>query len=216
MTEPLLRIEDLTVRLGSGARAVRPVDGVSLTINRGETFALLGESGCGKSMTALSILQAAAAAGRSHHRRTCLARRRGPDRACRSPACARIRGRRIAMIFQEPMTSLNPVLTIGDQIGEVLQAAPRPARARGARPRAGAAGCGRHPGCPTPQRRISAPAVRRHEAARNDRDRAGRRTRPADRRRADHGTGCHHPGTGAGAAAGIAAGHAHGDPADHP
>jgi len=119
MSDPLLRIEDLTVRLGGGADAARPVDGVSLSINRGETFALLGESGCGKSMTALSILRLLPQpVGRitgghvwlDDEELTAL-----PESGMR-----RIRGRRISMIFQEPMTSLNPVLTIGDQIGEVL------------------------------------------------------------------------------------------------
>jgi len=119
MSEPLLRIEDLTVRLGSGAQAIRPVDGVSLTINRGETFALLGESGCGKSMTALSILRLLPQpVGRITGGHVWL----GDEELTALPESGmrRIRGRRISMIFQEPMTSLNPVLTIGDQIGEVL------------------------------------------------------------------------------------------------
>jgi peptide/nickel transport system ATP-binding protein len=119
MSDPLLRIEDLTVQLGRGARAIRPVDGVSLTINRGETFALLGESGCGKSMTALSILRLLPQPiGRITGGHVWL----GDEELTALPESGmrRIRGRRISMIFQEPMTSLNPVLTVGDQIGEVL------------------------------------------------------------------------------------------------
>jgi peptide/nickel transport system ATP-binding protein len=119
MSEPILKIEDLTVQLGRGAGAVRPVDGVSLTIRRGETFALLGESGCGKSMTALSILRLLPQpVGRITGGHVWL----GEQELTALPESGmrRIRGRRISMIFQEPMTSLNPVLTIGDQISEVL------------------------------------------------------------------------------------------------
>jgi peptide/nickel transport system ATP-binding protein len=120
MTQPLLKLENLTVRLGQGGRAIRPVDGVSLEIQRGETYSLLGESGCGKSMTALSILRLLPQpVGRITAGHIFLD---GEDLALLPEAeMRRIRGRRISMIFQEPMTSLNPVLTIGDQIGEVLR-----------------------------------------------------------------------------------------------
>jgi peptide/nickel transport system ATP-binding protein len=120
MTQPLLTIENLSVRLGHGTGSICPVDDVSFSINRGETFALLGESGCGKSMTALALLRllpqpvGRITAGRVLLDGTDLAAL--PERDMR-----KVRGRRISMIFQEPMTSLNPVLTIGDQIGEVLQ-----------------------------------------------------------------------------------------------
>ena len=115
-----LKVSNLQVWFYTRHGAARAVDGVSLEINNGETFALLGESGCGKSITALSIMQLLPEAP--------LARLRGdilldgenlldlPERKMR-----KVRGRRIAMIFQEPMTSLNPVLSVGDQVGEVLQ-----------------------------------------------------------------------------------------------
>ena len=120
MTRPLLEISNLKVRLGAGERAIRAVDDVSFHINRGETFALLGESGCGKSMTALSILRLLPQpAGRITGGRIVLD---GTDLAALPEGEMRgIRGRRIAMIFQEPMTSLNPVLSVGSQIGETLQ-----------------------------------------------------------------------------------------------
>jgi len=120
MTQTLLDVTDLTVRIGAGDRAIRPVDGVSFRIQRGETFALLGESGCGKSMTALSLLRllpqpggqiTAGSVKLDGEELLAL-----PETGMRS-----VRGGRIAMIFQEPMTSLNPVMTVGAQIEESLQ-----------------------------------------------------------------------------------------------
>jgi peptide/nickel transport system ATP-binding protein len=120
MTQPLLKLENLGVRLGHGEDAIRPVDGVSLEIHKGETYSLLGESGCGKSMTALSILRLLPQPiGQITGGHVYLD---GEDLTLLPESdMRRIRGRRIAMIFQEPMTSLNPVLTVGDQIGEVLR-----------------------------------------------------------------------------------------------
>ncbi len=117
--EILLRLDGVSVQLGSGPGAITPVDDVSFSIRRGETYALLGESGCGKSMTALSIQRLLPQpGGRLASGRIWLDGQdltELPESAMRA-----IRGRRIAMIFQEPMTSLNPVLKVGDQIGEVL------------------------------------------------------------------------------------------------
>ena len=120
MSKPLIKLQDLSVRIGYGDKAIRPVDAVSFEINRGETFALLGESGCGKSMTALSILRLLPQpAGRITGGHVYLD---GTDlTALPELEMRRVRGRRVAMIFQEPMTSLNPVLSIGDQIGETLR-----------------------------------------------------------------------------------------------
>jgi peptide/nickel transport system ATP-binding protein len=120
MTQALLKLDNLGVRLGHGKGAIRPVDGVSLEIHKGETYSLLGESGCGKSMTALSILRLLPQpAGQITQGHVYLD---GEDLTLLPESdMRRIRGRRISMIFQEPMTSLNPVLTVGDQIGEVLQ-----------------------------------------------------------------------------------------------
>ncbi|MDR1661611.1 MAG: ABC transporter ATP-binding protein, partial [Azoarcus sp.] len=114
----LLEVEGLAVEIRSAAGVVRPVDGVGLSIAAGETFALLGESGCGKSMTALAIARllpraANIAAGR--------VRLGGDDLLALPEARMReVRGGRIGMIFQEPATSFNPVMSIGAQIGEAL------------------------------------------------------------------------------------------------
>jgi len=119
MSEVLLRAENLrTVLHGSGG-PVRAVDGVDLEIRRGETFAIVGESGSGKTMTALSLMRLLPETGRIVSGAVELS---GTDLLALPEAAMRtVRGRRIAMIFQEPATSLNPVLTVGTQIREVLE-----------------------------------------------------------------------------------------------
>jgi peptide/nickel transport system ATP-binding protein len=119
MSEPLLRVEHLRTWFEAGQRRVRAVDTVSFSIERGETLALLGESGCGKSITALSIMRLLPPAGRIVSGSI---RLDGQDLLALPEVAMRgFRGARIAMIFQEPMTSLNPVLTVGQQIGEPLR-----------------------------------------------------------------------------------------------
>ncbi len=115
----LLEIENLETVLHTGTTLVRAVDGLTLTISPGETFALLGESGCGKSMTALSIMRLLPDAGEIVAGQI---RLDGAD-LLRLPESEmrKIRGKHIGMIFQEPMLSLNPVLTIAQQIEEVLK-----------------------------------------------------------------------------------------------
>ncbi|WP_341895967.1 ABC transporter ATP-binding protein [Ferrovibrio terrae] len=119
MTTPLLDVKDLSVRFGQGTGAVEAVKHVSFTIARGETVALVGESGSGKSVTALSVLQLLPYPLASHPNGAIIFDGEdmlgaGPDRL------QRIRGNRIAMVFQEPMTSLNPLHTIEQQVNEVL------------------------------------------------------------------------------------------------
>ncbi len=118
--DPILKVSDLKTWFHTDADIVRAVDGISFEVRRGETFALLGESGCGKSMTALSIMRLVPEpAGRIVSGEILL---NGQD-LCALPEVAMrpLRGHRISMIFQEPMTSLNPVITVGDQIAETLQ-----------------------------------------------------------------------------------------------
>jgi peptide/nickel transport system ATP-binding protein len=116
---PLLEIEGLKTHFFTRDGVVRAVDGVSFSVAAGETLAVVGESGCGKSVTSLSIMRLVASppgrivAGRIKFQ--------GTDLLALSEREMRdIRGNDISMIFQEPMTSLNPVLTIGRQIGETL------------------------------------------------------------------------------------------------
>jgi microcin C transport system ATP-binding protein len=120
VSEPaLLEVRDLSVNFGTGDKAVRAVRGVSFDIGRGETVALVGESGSGKSVTALSILQLLAYPAASHP--TGSIRFQGKELVGASTReLLSVRGNRISMIFQEPMTSLNPLHTIERQVNEVL------------------------------------------------------------------------------------------------
>jgi peptide/nickel transport system ATP-binding protein len=117
--EPLLEVDNLHVHFVTSRGVVRAVEGVSYTVRPGEMVAVVGESGCGKSVTALAIMRLLAKpAGRVVHGRVLF---QGRDLLKLSEEQMReIRGRDISMIFQEPMTSLNPVLTIGLQIMEPL------------------------------------------------------------------------------------------------
>ena len=118
MSETVLSVERLATRLWGSAGTVHAVDGVDLRIARGETFAIVGESGCGKSMTALSILRLLPETGTIVAGTVAIG---ATDLLALPEAAMRnVRGRRIAMIFQEPSTSLNPVLTVERQIAEVL------------------------------------------------------------------------------------------------
>lgn len=118
-TLPLLKVDNLSVHFGSGARVARAVGGAGFDIGRGETLGLVGESGCGKSVTSLAIMRLIPSppgeivSGSVELDGEDLLSL--PEREMR-----RVRGSRISMIFQEPMTSLNPVFTIGNQITEAV------------------------------------------------------------------------------------------------
>jgi len=116
----LLSVEGLRTQFDTSAGTVRAVDGVSFAIERGEVLGLVGESGCGKSVTSLSIMRLVPPPGRITAGRV---RLEGEDLLDKDgEAMRRVRGARMAMVFQEPMTSLNPVFTIGDQIAAAVQA----------------------------------------------------------------------------------------------
>jgi oligopeptide/dipeptide ABC transporter ATP-binding protein len=117
----LLEVERLTVEFPAGRSAVRPVDGISFAIDRGETLALVGESGCGKSLTSLALLRLLPPPGVITPESSI--RFDGSSVAALNPEALRqLRGRRIGIVFQDPMTSLNPVFSCGDQIAEGIRA----------------------------------------------------------------------------------------------
>src|SRR5471032_3329206 len=116
---PLLSVRDLSVTFGTGDNAVRAVRNISFEIGRGETLALVGESGSGKSVTALSVLQLLPYPV-AHHPKGSI-RFQGKELVgARQRDLLAVRGNRVSMIFQEPMTSLNPLHTIERQVNEVL------------------------------------------------------------------------------------------------
>jgi len=118
MPAPLLDVQHLTVTFGDAGSASPAVDDVSFQINAGETLGLVGESGSGKSVTAFSILRLLQPPGRITGGRVLF---EGLDLLTLSEAEMReVRGARISLIFQEPMTALNPVMRVGDQVAEAL------------------------------------------------------------------------------------------------
>src|SRR5512137_2782963 len=115
----MLSVEDLNVYFFSDERVARAVDGVSYEVWKGETVCLVGESGCGKTVSALAIMRILPMPpGRIMGGKILFDGQNLLD--LDEEKMQKIRGRRIAMIFQEPMTSLNPVFTIGDQIREAI------------------------------------------------------------------------------------------------
>jgi oligopeptide/dipeptide ABC transporter ATP-binding protein len=117
--EPLLSVEDLQVRFWTRRGTVHAVNGISFDIAPGETLGIVGESGCGKSVTSLAILGLLSRNGRVESGKAVF---QGQDLVSQTDRTLRsVRGKEIAMIFQDPMTSLNPVLTIGRQIREALE-----------------------------------------------------------------------------------------------
>ncbi len=146
----LLEIQGLTTRFFTRAGVVTAVDDVSLTVRKGRVLGLVGESGCGKTVTALSVLNLVPLPGRITAGRILF---EGNDLLRLPPEELRaVRGARIAMIFQEPMTALNPVFTVGSQIAEVLTTHGRANRQEA---RAAAVDLLRSVGIPSPEKRTS-------------------------------------------------------------
>jgi peptide/nickel transport system ATP-binding protein len=152
MADALLEVRDLVTEFRTEHVTVRAVDGVSFEIAPRSTLGVVGESGSGKSVTALSIMRLVArpagriASGTIRYKDTDLL-------ALREPEMRAIRGNRIAMIFQEPMTSLNPVFTVGDQVGEAVRLHQGRSRAEA---RVIAIEMFRKVGIPSPEQRVDA------------------------------------------------------------
>lgn len=152
----MLQLQDLQVVLDADAGLVKALDGISLTLQRGETFALVGESGCGKSMTALAIMRLLPDNGRIARGRVALSNQvpdAKPTELLSLPESSmrRVRGGRVGIIFQEPATSLNPVMRVGEQIVEAIEAH---TSLRGAVARRKAIDWLKRVGIPEPERRI--------------------------------------------------------------
>ena len=185
-------IKDLKLALPPGSDRAYAVDGVSFDLTAGKILCVVGESGSGKSMCAHALMgllpdNVIAEAGEIVFKGQNLL-------TLDEGAWLALRGRHIAMVFQEPMTALNPLMRIGDQIAEMFEAHDlldaEGAKAEGPRP----AARGRPAGSGAVDARLSASIVRRPASARDDRDGAGARAGGAGRRRADHGARRHHAG----------------------
>jgi len=146
-SDPLLRVESLRVEIPTRRGTVRAVRGVSFEVRAGETFALVGESGSGKTMTCRGLVQLVHPPGRITGGRVLL---EGRDLTKLSEReLEKVRGHGVVMVFQDPMTALNPVLSVERQIVEILPDAAGSRRTR-------AAQLLRHVGIPDPERRLSA------------------------------------------------------------
>jgi peptide/nickel transport system ATP-binding protein len=180
MNHAVLEMEGFNVDLGPAGRRVRVVDDLSLTLRPGRITCLVGESGSGKSVTAMALMRLLPAAQCAVSARTL--RFEGADLAALGErGMARLRGDRMAMIFQEPMTSLNPVFTIGEQVGEALRVHRGLSAKDSARTSAGGVAAGADPRARAAAGCLSARALRRHAPARDDRHGAGLRAGAADR-----------------------------------
>ena len=179
----LLSVEDVAVDLRTPRGNLRAVDHVDLTLGAGKTLGIVGESGSGKTMLSRAILQLlpkkAKQSGRVIFDGQDLAR-------CSEQALRKLRARSIAVVFQDPVTSLNPVLTIGTQLTETLQEHLEFELDCGETAQRGTARLGRHSCARTTSFPISAPAFGRHAPARSDLDRTVLRAKTPDRGRADH------------------------------
>ena len=120
--DPILDVRSLTVELPTTSGWIRPVNDVSFTLNQGETLGIVGESGSGKTMLSLALMELEPHGAR-HSGEAWLATKTGKQNILASSAdeLRAIRGRDIAMIFQEPMTALNPVLRVGEQVAEAIR-----------------------------------------------------------------------------------------------
>lgn len=122
MAEKLLEVKNLRTSFFTAEGEVKSVDDVSYYVNKGEVIAIVGESGCGKSVTQMSVMQLVQMPpGKILGGKVLLEGKNLLEYKAKSKEMRAIRGAEISMIFQEPMTSLNPILTVGDQLSEVIR-----------------------------------------------------------------------------------------------
>ncbi len=203
IARPVLQVEDLTVRFRRRGNEVRAVNGVSFSLARGETLTILGESGSGKSVSLKALLRLlpdyAEISGDVRLNGSEIFR-------CRRQLSRNCAARAISMIFQEPMSALDPVYTIGRQIAETIVQHEGISRHVAARARLGIVGTGEDPVRRAAVGKLSARNVGRHAATRDDRTGAGVFALGAAGRRAHHRAGCHRADPNPAAAAPVAAG----------
>ena len=215
MTTPLLEVNDLHVEFDTYGGTVHAVRGVSFNVEPGETLAIVGESGCGKSVTVQSIMGLIPMPPGRITRR--------PARDCAAHDILRskqidgadIRGDEVGMIFQDPMTSLNPTMTIGDQIAETLIVHRGFTQEAGARSRHRTVVRDAHSRRGQTRAAVSVRIFRRHAAALDDRDGDRVRTGHSDRRRTDDRARRDDSGADPRSDEGPAARERHGDHSDH-
>lgn len=176
----LLEIKDLHTVFHTDDGAVRAVDGVDLWVDEGEVLGLVGESGCGKSVTAHSVMRLVSRPGALNPERSCFAARNLLKVSQRE--MHQVRGSRIAMIYQEPMSSLNPLLRVGTQIVEAVTMHMHKTKREALGLAVDMLLRGGHPGPGTPGTRLPPPAFRGYAPARDDRNGHGVQP-PADDRR---------------------------------
>ena len=183
--DPLLSVRDLRVTFGSGERTVHAVNGISYDLARGETLGVVGESGCGKSVSSLALMRLLPKPAAQIPSGEILVRRRGDPRPQRG-GDARDAGQPDGDDLPGPDDLAEPGPHRRAPADRGPRGASQPQASRRDRSLRGAARAGRHPGGATPAEGLSAPVQRRHAAARDDRDRPRLRPAAAHRRRADH------------------------------
>ena len=179
-----LDVRDLRVHFPTDDGLVKSVDGLSFHVERGKTLGIVGESGSGKSVTSMSVMGLHKAGSANITGQILLD---GKDLVASSPEEVRLlRGKRMAMIFQDPLSAMHPYYTVGNQIVEAYRVHNDVSKAEAREHAIEMLDRVGHPRAQPARRRLPAPVLRRHAAARDDRDGAVVRPGAADRRRADH------------------------------
>ena len=210
-TARLLEVRDLAVSFQTGDGVVQAVRGVSFGVERGRTLGIVGESGSGKSVTAQTIVGLTPGATI-----TGSALFEGRDLLTMPAESLReVRGAGIAMIFQDPLSSLHPLYRVGWQIAEMIRVHEDVSRAKARAAGDRVARARRDPAARAARRRLSAPVLGRHAAARDDRDGGGAESEGADRGRAHDGARRHRAGADHRPHAAPAGRVRHGDHPDH-